>query len=235
MTDLFHVVLVVHIAFAVSCAVAIWPPLLADKGGRFHRRAGWVYVLLLMLATGTSILVTAIRAVLDPAALGHEGGSPLDTMADDPLRYRLFLGFLVVIAVATAAAACFGIRTLKASGPRPCEANAYRVVALLGFLSAGVGVWIVELPMIAVGAAGGLMALFFAYRAGRVAGDEATRIRDHLTGMIASGIGTYSALAVVVGNRAAPEFFHSRWGLVVWLVPTLIGLPVILALRARVR
>lgn len=227
----FGVVLAIHIVFAVACAIALWPPALAEKGGPFHRRSGRIYFALLLLATSTSVLVTALRYRIGPQALGVGGASPLDAMAGDAMRYRMFIAFLVFIALATASAAGFGVRSLRRSAPARSEALGHLLVALLGFAAVGAGVMLVDLPMVAVGTAGGLMCTWQARVALRPPAAREQQVRDHFTGMICSGIGAYSALAVVVGNRVAPTFFHSKAGLLIWLVPTLIGLPILLRLR----
>jgi len=44
MALLFQSVLAVHIAAGAVALSVFWVPLVTKKGGRTHRRAGWVYV-----------------------------------------------------------------------------------------------------------------------------------------------------------------------------------------------
>jgi hypothetical protein len=105
------------------------------------------------------------------------------------------------------------------------------VLATAGLAVVGAGIHLGYLPMIVVGLVGAGMGGYFGHRAARA--DDPHRLADHLTGVIASGALTYTAIAIVMANRAMPEFFHGRFGILVWTVPTLVALPAIVILRRR--
>lgn len=224
-------ILVIHIAFALGCALFFWPPLFLNKGGRAHVLLGKVYSALLSLMIFTALLVTALSFVDAPAAAQRETtGMLLDPYRHDTVVYRIHLAFLAFVAIGTIQALAFGLFVLKArrSG---VGAIVHAVLGTAGLAIIGCGIHLSFLPMIVVGLVGALMGAFFAVRTSRAT--QAARLPDHLTGLILSGILSYTAIAIVVANRTMPEFFHSTAGIVVWVLPTVLGLPAILLLRRR--
>lgn len=232
MTDIFRFTLFVHVLFAIGAAVSFWIPALAVKGSPLHVRSGRIYYRLVLCATASAILVSAIRFMEGIHSTGD--GLLADAFADDPTQGPFFVGFLIYIAITTATAAVFGVRSIRHAGPRPLDVRLHQVVALFSVLTAVSGAWVSLYPMVAVGGAGFLLAVYQIKAAGRPASGRADRVSDHLTGMIASGIGVHSALSVVIAQRMAPELFVSHMGLIAWLAPTLVGLPIVLLARQRV-
>ncbi len=222
-------ILAIHIAFAVGCAICFWPPLFLLKGGRAHVTIGKLYALLLALMTTTALTITALAFHGALAAASRpETGMLLDPYRKDPFVYRMHLAFLAFIAIGTVQALAFGMSALKAR-PSAAAAIVHSVLGSVGLVIAGCGVELAFLPMIVVGVVGAAMGFYFARRC-RVA-SASLRIADHLTGLIASGVLSYSAIAIVVANRTIPEFFHGPGGIVIWVMPTLMGLPAIVRLR----
>lgn len=223
MSDVFRFALFVHVLFAVGSAISFWIPVFTTKGTPRHIRFGRIYFRLVLLATATSILVSAIRFAEGVQSTGE--GLLADAFADDPNQGPLFVLFLVYIAIVTATAALFGVRSIRRGSPRPLDVRLHQVVALFSILTVVSGAWVSLLPMVVVGAAGLLLAVYQARSAARPTSSLTDRTRAHLTGMITSGIGVHSALAVVVAQRMSPEFFVGPFGIIAWLTPTLIGVP----------
>ncbi len=231
MQPLIHKILVVHIAFAMGCALSFWPPFFLAKGGRWHLRIGKIYCALLALMTSTALTIT-IMSYLDAEAATHrpDTGMLLDRFRHDVFEYRAHLVFLGFIAIGTVQALAFGLRSLKVT-PNPGEPVVHAILGTTGLLIVALGVVVRFLPMSVVGLVGAIQGAFFAVRSKRVT--QSSRLADHLTGMIQSGVLAYSAIAIVVANRRIPEFFHGPNGIVIWVLPTLIGLPAILILRRK--
>lgn len=229
MQDTIRSILGFHIAVAVLCAVSFWPPLFLNKGGRGHVIIGKLYAMFLALMTSTALTVTVL-SFMDAAAAAQRPntGMLLDRFRSDPFVYRSHLVFLAFVAIGAVQSLIFGLRSLKPRA-RPAAVFIHSILGSCGLGIAGLGVHLKFLPMIAVGLVGALLGAFCAVRS-RAAHPEA-RLADHLTGVIASGVLSYSAIAIVVANRVIPEFFHSELGIVIWVLPTLIGLPFILVLR----
>lgn len=223
MSDVFRIALFVHVLFAVGSAVSFWIPVFTKKGSPRHVRFGRIYYRLVLLATATAILVSAIRFAEGVESTGE--GLLADAFADDPRQGPFFVLFLIYIAIATATTALFGVRSIRRGTPRPLDVRLHQVVALFSILTVVSGAWVALLPMVAVGAAGLVLAVYEARSAARPVSNTGDRTKAHLTGMITSGIGVHSALAVVVAQRMSPEFFVGPFGIVAWLTPTLIGVP----------
>ena len=57
--------------------------------------------------------------------------------------------------------------------------------------------------------------------------------REHLTSLITAGIAMHTAFFVLSALRWPAVVGHGWWQLAAWLLPTAIGLPVILVVRRR--
>jgi hypothetical protein len=222
---MFSLVLKVHIAVAVLSALCFWLPIVVDKGGKAHKKLGFVYVFLLFVTTATAItllILTREGAHARPTT----ARMPLDHYAGDPVLYRAFQWFLGYVAFATFSAAITGLQALKHQARAVLAQTAFHgVVALGGLAMVVLGVLHGVTPMIAVGAAGAALGACSIRVARTLRRDRTARWNGHILGMIASGIGAYSALAIVLANRLAPAFFHGEAGVVVWLIPATIGVP----------
>jgi len=232
MRDVFSVVLTTHIVGAVLCLVAFWIPVFSHKGGRVHVVTGKVYLALLLWTVMTAWALTAIAFTFETEARPAGTGMPLDAVADDRGTYRLLLGALASLALVTLAMAISGMRALKLDrGSRPAEKIAFGAIIAVGIGLAGLGIREARPEVIVVGLAAVAAAAFgFRVAAGR---RPAFRVKDHATGLLLSGIGLHSTVAVVVGNRMVPDFAHGPYGALIWALPTLIGVPLLIAFRRR--
>ena len=95
MERLFQVVLAVHIAAGAVSLLAFAVPLVTKKGGRTHRRVGWIYV-----AAAATVAVTGLLSCIPLVS----GGSPW--------RWRAGI-FLAYVSVLGGASAQFGVRALR--------------------------------------------------------------------------------------------------------------------------
>jgi hypothetical protein len=88
--------LFVHIAAGSIALAAMWVPLVATKGGRLHRRAGWVFVGGMAVVSATAFVLSGARFLFDanPAA-------------------RTWGIFLFYVAILTAAGVSAGVRVLR--------------------------------------------------------------------------------------------------------------------------
>src|SRR4051812_29449906 len=98
MERLFQLLLAIHIAAGAVSLLLFSVPLVTTKGGRTHRRVGWVYV-----AAAATVAVTGFLSCI-PLVSG--GG---------PLRWRAGI-FLAYVSVLAGASALFGVRALRTKG-----------------------------------------------------------------------------------------------------------------------
>src|SRR5688572_5952903 len=88
--------LAIHIAAGSIALASMVVPMIASKGGRTHRRAGWVFVGSMAVVSVTALLMSAARALFDPRPDAKEFGF-----------------FLFVVALLTGAAVSAGVRVLR--------------------------------------------------------------------------------------------------------------------------
>jgi uncharacterized membrane protein len=222
--------LALHIAGGSAALLSMFIPMVTQKGGRVHRRAGWVFVGGMTVVSITALLLSGWRFVFDPRPGARNGAV-----------------FLFYIAILTAAGVSTGIRVLRtrrvhagtgathaAGAPRRWSWWDVGLSALL--LAASVG-------MAAFGVASGAP-LFIAFSVvGFLSGGSqlAYWLRtpthrmhwwfEHMGSMLGSCIAATTAFLVVNAGRlgAADD------SLLVWLAPTIVGTPVIAVWTAYYR
>lgn len=211
--------LAVHITGGLIALTSMFVPLVAAKGGRAHRRAGWVFVVGMTIVSVTAFILSGSRLLLDPAPTG-----------------RLAAAFLSYVAILTAAGVSAGIRVLRYKGRaaphgRPWDLG---IAAVLVSSSVGMAVWglIAGRPLFTGLSIVGLL----------TGGNQLVYWRrapthpmhwwfQHMASMMGSCIAATTAFLVVNAGRLGFETF----GLGVWLTPSLIGAPAIIVCTAYYR
>jgi hypothetical protein len=95
MERLFQTVLAVHIAAGAVSLLVFWVPAVTKKGGRTHRRVGWIYV-----AAAATVAATGFLSCIPLVSAGR------------PLRWGAGI-FLAYVSVLAGASALFGVRALR--------------------------------------------------------------------------------------------------------------------------
>lgn len=120
MARLFQSVLALHVAAGAVGLLVFWVPLVTKKGGRTHRRVGWVYV-----AAAATLAVTGFLLCIQLLS----GGSPL--------RWRAGI-FLAYVSVVAGTSAQFGVRALRTKGRAGTSRGAVDLVPPLLLVAGGV-------------------------------------------------------------------------------------------------
>jgi uncharacterized membrane protein len=115
----FKIVLDVHIAAGAIALLVFWLPLVTRKGGRLHRRAGWVYVF--------SAAVVAVAGIVSCARLASVGH----------WRAGVFLAYVGAFAGASALLGVRALRTKQRTGP---SRSAVDLVPPLLLIAGGVAI-----------------------------------------------------------------------------------------------
>ena len=221
----FRLVLGAHLACAFGAAALFWVPLSTAKGGPLHVRAGRLYARLIYLTAITGVPLTVMmllsaRAQADPATM----------------RTAAFLGYLLTILVMPV---YHGVRVVRARGGAvPVRSLLHTALALSaivgGVLLGAAAVWWREWPFVLMSPIGpvlGVRALAYAYGE-----DDATRRagwrEEHIVFMVMSGIAVHTAMLVFGTTRTLQMTFTGAAVYLPWLLPTLIGFP-LLVLRIR--
>jgi uncharacterized membrane protein len=202
MALLFQSVLAIHIAAGAVALLVFWVPLVTKKGGRTHRRVGWVYV-----AAAATLAVTGLLLCIPLVS----GGSV------NRWRSGIFLGYVSVLAGASAQ---LGVRALLTKGRTGASRSAIDLAPSLLLVAGGVA-----LAAFGIGHSTVLYVLFAGL--GVVLGVAHLRFwltppvhgREwflaHMSGMGTSCITTVTAFVVVNAQRLGMRTFDLR----LWAVP----------------
>jgi uncharacterized membrane protein len=202
MAPLFQSVLAIHIAAGAVALLFFWIPLVTKKGGRTHRRVGWVYV-----AAAATLAVTGLLLCV-----------PLVTNGS-PRRWRAGM-FLAYVSVLAGASAQFGVRALLTQGRTGAWRSAIDLVPPLLLVAGGVGLaafgighsTVLYVLFAGLGVALGVAQLRF-WRTPPVHGHE--WFLAHMSGMGTSCITTVTAFVVVNAQHLGLRTFDLR----LWVGP----------------
>lgn len=221
-----------HIASGVAALLLFWIPVFARKGSPVHKRIGR-YFALLMYAVGVSGIVLSVMDLLLPQQL-HP-----DNSADAVRSRALFLLSLSLLVLTTTRHGWLTITHKNDRTPlrHPVQLLLVALLLLSGILLLLQGLPAYNIVYIIFGAleitlASGLLRYTF---------KKTTSPREwwteHLGGLIASGIGAYTAFAVV-GAASLMSSLYGQWPwlpALVWVGPGVIGSVAITVLTRRYR
>jgi hypothetical protein len=216
---MLKMILALHIAGGSAALLSMFVPMVTKKGGRAHRRAGWVFVGGMTVVSATAFILAGWRALFDPNPGARSTGI-----------------FLFYIAILTAAGVSTGVRVLRVKH----RAGAHRHPWDLGISSlllatsvgmAGLGLaagapLLIAFSMIGFFSGGGQLAYWL-----RPPSHHMHWWLEHMSSMLGSCIAAATAFLVInAGNLGA-----SQGSLLVWLAPTIIGTPTIVIWTAYYR
>ena len=196
MERLFQTVLAVHIAAGAVALLVFWVPLVTKKGGRTHRRVGWVYVV-----AAATVAVTGFLSCIPLVSSGS------------PLRWRAGI-FLVYVSLLAGASVQFGVRALRTKGRTGASRAAIDLVPPLLLIAGGVALalaafgihrsMLLYVLFAALGVAIGVAHLRFWLTP---PAHERAWFLAHMTGMGTSCITTVTAFIVVNARRLGMRTF----------------------------
>jgi hypothetical protein len=197
---------------------AFWVTAAVATGGVTHRQTGRWFSQSIYAAAATGFPL----AVFGPLA------------ASTPHLTWLVLYLLVVVITPVQ----HGLAVI-AAGPSPMRVRS-RLHAVLNLAAMGGSlllfpasiVW-QSLWFLLVVPAGFVVALRNMRYASRTAASPADWQREHLTSLLTAGIAMHTAFFVLTATRWPEMFGHGLWRWAAWLLPTLVGLPVIALVRRR--
>jgi len=232
MASLFQSLRWVHIAAGSIALILFWVPAIAPKGGRTHIRAGWVYVACMCVVVATAFAMSglvfsapvAVRRITQPL-------SPAE-LSDFLRSQRVFATFLAYLAGVTLASGWQGIWSIETKREPKTMRTPFSLALNVAVLLGGLIVLILGIkyrsgPLIGLSPIGpfiGAGNLRYLLRGPQ------TRMHwwyEHLGSMVGTGIAGYTAFLVFGGSRLFPSLARSQMYTLFWVLPTLIGVPVI--------
>jgi hypothetical protein len=234
----FRALLSVHLACAFGATVAFWVAGVSFKGGPLHRAAGEWFRRLIYAAAFTGGAL-ALAGIVVPA-WGHpmQPGQTSDVWAETLRAHRQTMWVVLYVLLIIVAPAQHGVAVV-AAGPTPARVRsrlhaALNLSCLAGtvLLLAASVVWQrwIFLTLAPIGFAIGLRNVSYASRASATSIDWE---REHLTSLVTAGVTMHTALLVFGTSRTLGLVLTGPAGLLPWVLPAVIGLPIVLWLRAR--
>lgn len=206
---MLKMILYLHIAGGSAALLSMFIPLVAPKGGRTHRRSGWVFVSGMTIVSITALALSAARYFYDPRP-----------------EAKAFALFLFYIAILTGSAVSAGVRVLRTKNRVEIHTHPWDIglsslltltsvamlvygIATSTFLFAGFSV---------IGLVSGVQGLYYWLR------KPTCRMHwwfRHMSAMLGACIAATTAFLVV----NAPFAGLSRASMIVWFAPSIIGTP----------
>lgn len=207
---MMKMILYLHIAGGSAALLSMFIPMLTTKGGRAHRRSGWVFVSGMAIVSVTALLLSGARYVLDPRP-----------------QAQAFALFLFYIAILTGNAVSVGVRALRAKARTGAHTHPWDIglSALLTLTAVAMAIYgIVTSTMLftafsVIGLVNGVQGLVYWLR------PPTNRMHwwfQHMSAMLGACIAATTAFCVV----NAPQAGLARGSLIVWLAPSIVGTPV---------
>lgn len=204
----------IHIIGGFTALLLFWIPIVTKKGGKIHNAVGWLYVWAMSIVSISAFYMGLYRVLWDEQANAERVS---------------FSWFLIFIAILSGASAWYGIRVLRFKKRQTAHQNMIDLCVSCLLLLSGIGIGLygmtIHSPLITyfplIGIFLGVNQLYYWIR------KPINRMHwlfEHFGGMIACCIATVTAFTVF----GAPRLLNiSSTNLFLWLMPTIILVPVI--------
>jgi hypothetical protein len=232
MADLFQWLRWAHVVAGGCALILFWIPAIARKGGRTHIRAGWFYVACMSVVVVTAFTMSGLAFTIPLAVRRIARPLSPSELADFLRGQRLSATFLAYLAGVTLTSGWQGIWAARTKRePRamrtPISLGLNVVLFFAGWAVLVLGINYRSGPLIALSPLGpfiGAGNLRYLLRGPQ------SRMHwwyEHLSSMIATGIAGYTAFLVFGAARLLPSVARSQLYTIFWVLPALIGVPVI--------
>ena len=206
---MLKMILYLHIAGGSAALLSMFIPMVAPKGGRTHRRAGWVFVSGMAIVSITALALSAARYVYDPRP-----------------EAKAFALFLFYIAILTGNAVSVGVRVLRTKNrtgahTHPWDIGLSTLLTLTSIAMAAYGIATSKVLFTAFSGLGLVTGVQGLYYWLRTPTDKMHWWFRHMSAMLGGCIAATTAFLVV----NAPQAGLSRTSLIVWFTPAIIGTP----------
>lgn len=217
-----------HVTIGSAALIIFWLPMLAKKGSDKHKYFGRYFVKA-MLAVAISGFVMTVLVLIDPIAVRQ----PADTLTQSQLaklalNHRLFAGFLFMLSLLVFNTTRYAMAVLEAKD-NPSSLRHFKLVfpfvlqvicAVIIFLVGsryGQPLFQVFASLCVLNA---LQSLRYIYKNSV---PKRAWLIEHLSAILGSGIGAYTAFFVFGGSRLFDVFVGQNGQLVLWVLPGVLG------------
>ena len=202
--------LFLHVTFGFTSLVLFWLPVFLKKGGKGHIITGKLYVIAMWIVVTTAALLSVKNVIIGKYFMAT------------------FLGFIALI---TANPLWYGMAILKKekAESRGKGRLIFELIILmysLALLGSGFyGVWSGSSGNILLFIFGGLglTALPTILKLRKTDASKTDRIKEHMVGLLTSGIAAYTAFFVFGGYTWMEKILPGTWQVLPWVAPGLLG------------
>jgi uncharacterized membrane protein len=201
-----------HISSGFISLVLFWLPVFLKKGGKGHRNTGKAYVFFMWIVVGSAALLSIKNVIIGQYFMAS------------------FLGFIALI---TANPLWYGIAILKKD---KVQSKQFRiahtvfdaVIVVSSVLLVSFGIYLQSqgsgsaILMIIFGSLG-LLDIPSLIKKLKGTSPEIDPIRDHMIGLLTSGIAAYSAFFVFGAHTWVEKLLPGMWAVLPWTAPGVIG------------
>jgi uncharacterized membrane protein len=224
----FELLIAAHIITGAPGLAGFWLPIAARKGSRIHRLSGQVFVGL-MLATASFAAMMATLTILEPIAT-HPKLASHELLGHPEIIRGIFGWMMLYLAILTINLAWYGRACILNRADHPRHRSplniALQVALTIAALNCAVqGALIGQWMMIGISTIGfatvGTNLWFMFTRRPR----PVYALREHVKGLIGTGISVYTAFLAFGAVRFVPELaLHPG----LWAIPLVTGLATII-------
>ncbi len=228
---LHEIALYMHIAVGACALLLFWVPVFTRKGNFDHKRFGRYFAIGMYTVSVSGILMSSLD-LLFPLSM-HAAGLELspEAEADAIAQIREFGLFLFSLSILVLTSTRHGWLTILYKDDReplrhPVNLGLNSLLITVGIVLLVVGINTNTILFMIFGPlqiAGGISHLRYIFR-------KEIRPKEwwiqHLSGLIGSGIGAYTAFAVFGGRRLFEEIFASNfesYSVFLWITPGIVG------------
>ena len=200
MNTLYDINLFIHVVAGVVSLLTVAIPLVAAKGGRTHRRTGWVFTIAMGVVAATGVFMAAFWVAVPLMVKPAAPDAPAAVLAAHASSVRLTAAFFLLLSLITGHATWAGLSVL-----RPNQRPFTKAVFVIGILVTGAAVLVIGLLRgQAVFVFFGIFAVVGAVRELRAVGEAPVgpaRVIAHVRSILGGATAAFTAFAVQVGSR----------------------------------
>lgn len=210
MDTIFKFLLAIHIPAGFLGLILFWIPVFTKKGGNIHKKAGKGYVVSMWIVVVTATILCMINAW------------------NKEYISASFLGFISIL---TAQPLWYGISILKYKNNVPLQMIKLKSLLskVLFFSGSGLLIWGIlskaqglAVLLIIFGIIG-LTAAKDAFGNITIAQENSNWLKEHIAGMIGTGIASHTAFFAFGGATFFQHIFSGPLMVIPWVMPSIVG------------
>ncbi len=228
MATTHQILFYIHVFCGSIGLIVFWLPLMVKKGGKLHVNTGKIFTNGMLIVSISGLIMSAML-LLDPIAVRYpEGGLSAEKAERVIIQNRNVGVFLLMLSLLVFVNVRHSVLVLKAKADRSKLKNFNHLGSISALFIAGIAVgllaWDKNNTLFAIFS---LLSIISSIGLARYVFKAELKPREwlieHLTNIIGSGIGAYTAFFAFGGRRFFSEILVGQMQLLPWVLPGIIG------------